>query len=85
MLKVLAHTRIPDALNLVAWLDMSVGSLDGNRKSWLPKVLAIAVSSDDLRASLVDYLREQYFCVEPKVLAICVGTSNSDLNGWICL
>ena len=50
-----------------------------------PEVPATAESSDDMRASLVDCLREQYFYVEPKVSTICVGTSDSDLNGWICL
>ena len=45
----------------------------------------IAKSSDDMRASPVDCLREQYFCVVPEVPAICVRTFDSDLNGWIFL
>ena len=71
--------------DLVARLIMSVGSLDGNRKSRLPKVPTTAWSSDNMRASLVDYLHEQCFCVELEVLEIYVGTSDSDLNSWICL
>jgi len=42
-------------------------------------------SSDNMRPSPVDYLRELCFYVELEVPAICVGTSDLDLNGWICL
>ena len=64
---------------------MSVGSPDESQKSRLPEVPATAGSSDNMRASLVDCLREQCFCVELEVPVIYVGTFDLDMNGWIYL
>ena len=62
-----------------------VGNPDRSWKSRLLEVSTTAESSDDMRASLLDYLREHCFCIEPEVLKIYVGTFNVDLNGWILL
>jgi hypothetical protein len=71
----------PDVSGLSHQARLAVGSPDASRKSRLLKVLVATGSSDSGRASPTVCMCEQCFYLELKVPAICVETSDTDLNG----